>query len=121
MAKKKKALQQEHKNEKAIARGHDIVCTHPPLFEALCHAVYMQYESMPQKDWAYVTSTGVIYVNQDKKGQPNEWAYVIAHCLLHLGLHHHQPKEQQELWNIACDCYITKFLAELNLVKHQRK
>lgn len=44
MAKKKKALQQEHKNEKAIARGHDIVCTHPPLFEALCHAVYMQYE-----------------------------------------------------------------------------
>jgi len=38
---------------------------------------------------------------------------VIAHCLLHLGLHHHQPKEQQELWNIACDCYITKFLAEL--------
>lgn len=112
MAKKKKASQQEHKNEKAIARGHDIVCTHP-LFEALCHAVYMQYESMPQKDWAYITSAGVIYVNQDKKGQPNEWAYVIAHCLLHLGLHHHQPKEQQELWNIACDCYITKFLAEL--------
>ena len=112
MAKKKKASQQEHKNEKAIALGHDIVSTHP-LFEALCHAVYMQYESMPQKDWAYVTSAGVIYVNQDKKGQPNEWAYVIAHCLLHLGLHHHQPKEQQELWNIACDCYITKFLAEL--------
>lgn len=112
MAKKKKASQQEHKNEKAIARGHDIVSTHP-LFEALCHAVYMQYESMPQKDWAYVTSAGVIYVNQDKKGQPNEWAYVIAHCLLHLGLHHHQSKEQQELWNIACDCYITKFLAEL--------
>ncbi|HBT74361.1 MAG TPA: peptidase, partial [Lysinibacillus sp.] len=112
MAKKKKASQQEQKNEKAIARGHEIVSTHP-LFEALCHAVYMQYESMPQKDWAYVTSAGVICVNQDKKGQPNEWAYVIAHCLLHLGLHHHQPKEQQELWNIACDCYITKFLAEL--------
>ncbi|WP_249662614.1 hypothetical protein, partial [Lysinibacillus fusiformis] len=50
---KKTASQQEQKNEKAIARGHEIICTHP-LFEALCHAVYMQYESMPQKDWAYV-------------------------------------------------------------------
>lgn len=113
MAKKKKTSQQEHKNETSIARGHEMVATHP-LFEVLCNAVYMQYESMAQKDWAYVSSTGVIYVNQDKKGQPNEWAYVIAHCLLHLGLQHHQPKkEQQELWNIACDCYITKFLAEL--------
>jgi len=112
MAKKRKTAQQEHKNSKNIALGHAIVAEHP-LFAALCNTVYLQYESMPQKDWAYVTSTGMISVNQDQKGQPNEWAYVIAHCLLHLGLSHHQPKEQPELWNIACDCYITKFLAEL--------
>lgn len=112
MAKKKSKSNNEHKNEKNIALGQAIVREHP-LFEALFNAVYIEYEDMSLKDWAYVTSSGVIYVNHGKKGQPNEWAYVIAHCLLHLGLHHNQPKEQQELWNIACDCYITKFLSEL--------
>ncbi|MGA3601969.1 DUF2201 family putative metallopeptidase [Lysinibacillus agricola] len=112
MAKKKSKSNNEHKNEKNIALGQAIVREHP-LFEALFNAVYIEYEDMSLKDWAYVTSSGVIYVNHGKRGHPNEWAYVIAHCLLHLGLHHNQPKEQQEQWNIACDCYITKFLSEL--------
>ncbi|MEG0663314.1 MAG: hypothetical protein RR472_08545, partial [Anaerovoracaceae bacterium] len=56
-----------------------------------------------------------------RKGQPNEWAYVIAHCLLHLGLNHKQPKEHIEVWNIACDCYITKFLAELKFGQAPRE
>ncbi|MFT9816049.1 DUF2201 family putative metallopeptidase [Lysinibacillus sp. NPDC056185] len=120
MAKKKSKSNTEHKNEKNIARGKAIVSEHP-LFEALFEAVYVQYKEMPLKDWAYVTSSGNIYINNEKNGQPNEWAYVIAHCLLHLGLNHKQQKEHQELWNIACDCYITKFLAELKFGQAPRE
>ena len=44
-----------------------------------------------------------------------EWAYVIAHCLLHLGLDHFQDKADLIKWNTACDCFIARFLADMKL------
>ncbi|EON70816.1 DUF2201 family putative metallopeptidase [Lysinibacillus sphaericus] len=120
MAKKNNKSMKEHKNEKNIALGQAIVKAHP-LFESLLSNVSIQYQDMAAQSWAYVTSSGVIYVNQGKKGQPAEWAYVVAHCLLHLGLNHKQTKEHSEIWNIACDCYITKFLGELKFGQAPRE
>ena len=55
-------------------------------------------------DWGYVTSNGMIFLNPRREAEPKEWAYVIAHCLLHLGLGHIQKEKMADpLWNAACD------------------
>jgi hypothetical protein len=43
--------------------------------------------------------------------------YVLAHCLLHLGLEHFPVREGRKAWNVACDCYIARFLYDLKIGK----
>ncbi|GCF10552.1 vWA domain-containing protein [Dictyobacter arantiisoli] len=75
-------------------------------------------EICPRDGWAVVSNTGSIYVHPTRPGDPQEWAYVFAHCILHLTFEHFRPdyrqKWQQE-WNTACDCYIASFLYDLQL------
>ncbi len=54
-----------------------------------------------------------IHVHPTRRAEPEEWAYVLAHCLLHLGFGHFQVRENPRAWNAACDLYIAKFLADL--------
>ncbi len=35
-----------------------------------------------------VTSLGYVYLHPRRRGEPEEWAWVAAHCLLHLGFDH---------------------------------
>ena len=68
---------------------------------------------MARADWAYVTSDGNIYLNPHRDAPPQEWMYVIAHCLLHLGLDHlREDRMGDPLWNTACDLVVTRFLSE---------
>ncbi len=71
---------------------------------------------------ACVTKYGDVYVNTQAKLSPGQWAYVIAHCLLHLAFGHFDaqnmpfPGEEDfspQVWNKACDLYITRFLADI--------
>ena len=74
----------------------------------------------------------MIYLNKDCDKQPKEWAYIIAHCILHLAFGHFDAERmpgywqqvtdkkqswmndyQPELWNMACDIFITRFLADV--------
>ena len=43
---------------------------------------------MAKEDWGYVTSRGHLYMNPNKEGAVGEWAFVLAHCMLHLGMGH---------------------------------
>ena len=64
-------------------------------------------------DWAYVTSTGKIYLNPHREASTAEWEYVIAHCMLHLGMGHFQANRLGDpLWQRACDLVVTRFLRE---------
>jgi predicted metal-dependent peptidase len=108
----KKQQKVHQQNEKYIFQGKTLVEKHP-LFMALAEAVFFVYEEMDSNSWGIVASSGMLSLNKVKKATPGEWAYIIAHCLLHLGLNHKQQKENQDLWNVACDCYIANFLAEL--------
>lgn len=94
--------------------GRRALYTHP-IFGPLAHHTYEENSNLcPQDGWAVVTSNGQIHTNPAKMGEPDEWSYVFAHCLLHLGFGHFQQKKyQRELWNAACDCYIARFLADL--------
>jgi predicted metal-dependent peptidase len=42
----------------------------------------------PPDGWAVVDSTGTVHANRKRRAEPAEWAWVLAHCLLHLGFGH---------------------------------
>ncbi|MBQ7568895.1 peptidase [bacterium] len=66
---------------------------------------------LPEASWCYVTSSGEMFINTAHAGTAAEWEYVIAHCLLHLGLGHlRQERLGDPLWQRACDLAVTIFL-----------
>jgi len=73
---------------------------------------------MGKKTAAYVSSGGYIFLNQDMPLTPSQWAYVIAHCQLHLAFGHFDAEKMPVscnlyLWNTACDIYIARFLQDV--------
>ena len=76
-----------------------------------------EQHSYPKDGWAYVTNRGEIFVHPTRLSTPEEWSYILAHCLLHLGLGHFQREKITGEWNGVCDCYIAKFLADMKLGK----
>ncbi|MEH2434451.1 MAG: peptidase [Nostoc sp.] len=110
------------KNQTDIAtlqfgQGCDILRQHPIFAPLLCHANINRQsgnQCSPQ-GWAVVTSNGVIHVHPTRRGSPEEWVYVLAHCLLHLGFGHFQKRTYPREWNAACNYFIAKFLADLKL------
>ncbi|MHB8125322.1 MAG: vWA domain-containing protein [Desulfitobacteriaceae bacterium] len=116
MGKKKNALQTDIALENYL-RGYRIVEQHPMFSPLLAHvhAIRSKDNLCPDNGWAVMTRNGYLHVHPTRRGEPMEWAYVIAHCLLHLGLGHFQEKVEFSKWNTACDCFIARFMADLKL------
>jgi hypothetical protein len=72
-------------------RGLAIIEQHP-LFAPLAHRAdfhaIIDDDRWPPGGWAVVTSLGDVYLHPRRRGEPEEWAWVAAHCLLHLGFGH---------------------------------
>ena len=69
---------------------------------------------------AIVQSNGVILLNKDFKLNASEWEYILAHCVLHLVFGHFDANKisapgNKKIWNMACDIYIAKFLADVKI------
>jgi predicted metal-dependent peptidase len=98
--------------------GLAIVDAHP-LLEVLLDRVGVirrEVGLVPADGWAVVTPGGCIYVHPTRRGEPEVWAYIIAHCLLHLGLGHVRSDDcRSREWNVAADCAVARFLASLRL------
>ncbi len=135
MAKRKNTRISEQ--EERLQAGIALVKRHP-LFGALYGNFYItDNEIQPAKgNFACVTSSGNIYLNCYARLEPEQWAFVIAHCLLHLSFGHFDaeklpsyiqehgnvqsdapPKLNKALWNTACDIYVTKFLNDIKFGK----
>ncbi len=104
-----------------------------PLFSRLDGIIRIAgKEQMGKQAAGLVRSDGVILLNRDLALNPPQWAYVVAHCQLHLAFGHFDgekmPGYQQilpdgsgqwkvscnkALWNAACDLYIAKFLSDV--------
>ncbi|HJW95995.1 MAG TPA: peptidase [Thermoanaerobaculia bacterium] len=100
---------------KAYSEGWSLVYAHP-LFSPLAHRVHFNRDKnnyCPPAGWAVVLENGVVHVHPTRRGEPEEWAYVLAHCLLHLGFGHFRIGEKSLDWNAACDVVIARFLADL--------
>jgi predicted metal-dependent peptidase len=90
--------------------------SHHPLFVPLRYRtnVYRHEGNLcPKEGWAVVTSHGAIHTHPTRRGTPEEWAYILAHCLLHLGFGHFQVRDNPAAWNKACDCVVDSFLLRL--------
>lgn len=114
---KQKSREQTDLALKNFNAGYRMVECHPIFAPLLEHAPLMRREGTPYpKDGlATVTPDGYIYCHPKVRANPEVWARVLAHCLLHLGMEHFQSKEQPMHWNLACDLVVEKFLAELKL------
>ncbi len=87
-----------------------------PMFAPLCwqsDLVRHDRNLCPPDGWAVVTDRGQIHVHPTRRAEKDEWVYVLAHCLLHLGFGHFQPHDDMAAWNTACDMFVTKFLHDL--------
>jgi predicted metal-dependent peptidase len=95
----------------------DALHAHPMFSPLLAHAGLHRYAGnlCPDDGWAIVTEAGGIHSHATRRGEPEEWVYVIAHCLLHLGFGHFQYRDRWREWNAACDCFVAGFLGDLKL------
>lgn len=115
---KKKSENKINKNEQQLRDGMEIIQNHP-LFGRMHNIFDAVPKSRIGKNIpAKVNSSGIIYLNKDCDKTPKEWAYIIAHCILHLAFGHFDKERMPEnnninLWNMACDIYITHFLADI--------
>ncbi|AIQ11235.1 vWA domain-containing protein [Paenibacillus durus] len=102
---------------KAYSEGLQYICKHPMFAPLAYHARFVRQEGnlCPEKGWAVTTSHGHIHVHPKRRGLPEEWIYILAHGLLHLGFGHFRAVERQDLWNAACDSFIAKFLYDMKL------
>ncbi|MCL2554268.1 MAG: hypothetical protein FWE75_19210 [Actinomycetia bacterium] len=68
--------------------GLEIARRHPALSALDAHFCRASCRVAPAQGWALVDSDGCVHVNPRKLAEPREWAWVLAHCLLHLGFGH---------------------------------
>lgn len=108
---------QQNKNLENMLKGQKMIENHPMFSPLWSHISISMDENHFSSDEGYatVTKSGYIYLNQRKKAKPEQWMYIIAHCLLHLGFEHFKEKKNQAYWNIACDVFIARFLHEMKL------
>lgn len=104
--------------QEAFQGGCGFVTLHPVLGPLMKEASPHFDDSYPmaREDWAWVNSNGDIYANSHRRATAQEWAYIISHCLLHLALGHiREDRSGDAVWNAACDCVVTRYLADLHI------
>lgn len=131
MANKKKSQNSLSPAEQRLEMGISLQRKNP-LFSMLKGYLQVLGKKNMGGDAAYVHSGGTIYLNKDAPLTPQQWAYTIAHCKLHLAFGHFDAERMpgyekavqdgstewvvscnQALWNMACDIYIAKFLHDI--------
>jgi len=131
--KETKKSQQEINRENLQAGINYINFGQSSIFFGIADRIYPVPKSEIGKNTiCIVSSDGYIKANEDYYLTPQQWAYVLAHNILHLAFGHFDadkmpgytialPDGTSEkkvecnplLWNMACDIYITKFLADI--------
>jgi len=120
-------------------RGLAVVHQHPlfaPLADRAGWTTDPDHVRCRPAGWAVVTSLGDLYLHPRRRGEPEEWAWVVAHCLLHLGFGHLAQERLAEwsaaagltsasgrnprghfdaAWNFAACVTVNRFLAHLKI------
>ncbi len=88
-------VSRKHRRDNPAARarqaGWRLVAGHPLFSTSAARATLHQSREgslCPPSGWAVVTSGGVVHVHPTRRGDPAEWAWVLAHALLHRDVDH---------------------------------
>lgn len=108
----------------SLYAGFDILQRHP-LFSQLKGTIAAKTSHLNGKEAiACVTKSGEILANISANLDAPEWAYVLAHNLLHLAFGHFDKEKMPRIahiyplvWYKACDIYVTRFLADVGFGK----
>ena len=92
-----------------------------PLFSKLNGTIIAKTSHLSEKgSISCVTKNGDIFANISAELDTYEWAYVLAHNLLHLAFGHFDKDKMPVnsdvyplAWNKACDIYVACFLADI--------
>lgn len=109
--------------ERLLVEGFKHIISHP-FFENLKGDIYIKDKELLEKDGiCIVDGKGSIYVNTSHRLSSGQWAFALAHCLLHLAFGHFDEEKMPrgsdtpffpKLWNKACDIYVTRFLYDIH-------
>lgn len=118
-------------NRENLHAGLSLIHLHP-LFGNYISTYISNKQTLGANNICIVRSDGRIYANEDVALNPRQWAYVIAHNMLHLAFGHFDaekmpgyivtsadgtPEKKVDcnplLWNMACDIYVNKFLTDI--------
>ncbi|MEV4184923.1 hypothetical protein AB0J28_26210 [Streptosporangium canum] len=76
----------------AVNRGWDMVIGHP-LFRPYRRLLHVARDGeLPPGTWATVSAEGRVRHHPGRRAEAEEWAWVFAHLLLHLGFGHADPR-----------------------------
>lgn len=129
MSKNNNKITKEEENLKA---GISLINCHPLFSQLHGYCEIQSRKQLGRNCAAIVNKVGYTYLNKNMLLSPQKWAYAIAHCLLHHAFGHFDadkmpgyPVEHTNgsiskkvhcntiIWNMACDIYIAKFLADI--------
>ena len=93
--------------------GRQLLGQSPLFAPLLMHAEIIRAHNgiVPSGGWASVRSDGTIHVHPARRAEPEEWQWILGHCLLHLAFDHFRS-DNSAAWNAACDCIVARFLAD---------
>jgi predicted metal-dependent peptidase len=113
--------------------GLALVRQHPLFAPSAAQVLWVQagdHNRCPAAGWAVATSAGSVHLNPGRRGEPEEWAWVAAHCMLHLGFGHLAARHRagwsaaagapadagfDQAWNLAACLAVNRFLAHLKI------
>lgn len=123
---------QKEINKENLLAGISLIHQHPLFGGCAPRICPVSKSEIGSNTMAIVYSDGVIKANEDYYLSPKQWSYVLAHNILHLSFGHFDAEKMPGyiithtdgtnekkvecnplLWNMACDIYITKFLADI--------
>lgn len=129
---KEKKKSQLQINTENLQTGMELINSHPLFGDCFHCIIRIDGRNLGRETYAIVSSKGEITLNKNMYLLPKQWAYVIAHNKLHLAFGHFDAEKMPgyiitsnsgdkikktdfipSLWNMACDMYVDKFLADI--------
>ncbi|RZU24286.1 putative metal-dependent peptidase [Kribbella rubisoli] len=102
----------------AIQAGWATVVQHP-LFAPMADWAHspVRDDACPADAWAIIDSNGQIRTHRTRRATPDEWTWVFAHLLIHLGLGHadRDRPDPDHAAQVACDVAVNRYLQSLKL------
>ncbi len=109
---RKQAAKKKDLAREAYEAGLALVRANPALgsVRVLAPAGARTATSRPATDWCASDSDGVLHAHPTRRAEPAEWAWAIAHGLIHLGFGHvpaaKGERVQPDRYDIAARCVV---------------